>query len=359
MEDYVPWMRSILDRMKELYNKPNAQTIAEALPELGGGGGGSGTDSNAVHYTQDSGKTEAEKQQARDNIDAAASSDIPDVSGLEPKKLVVTITESGGVFSADKTFAEIDAARNAGKIILVYCPSNDYYCLLTKSDGAEFVFSSAFTESGKDYLVQFSLIQDRNTDVWEFTRIMLEQSPITIICTMTSSEGGTWTGATFAELQAACAAGRVLNANVVGVANVTGFMQDGDSGTSIITSPISFPSSQYGVVTFLSDGTFFFRWFVTPDPTVVRSNPASASITLDSAADNTIYEYGELTALTISSIPSFGAFIITFTSGATPTVLTVPNTMIMPDRFTVEANTSYEINVRDGYALCAGWAVGA
>ena len=95
-----------------------------------------------------------------------------------------------------------------------------------------------------------------------------------------------------------------------------------------------------------------------------QKNPAtvtdisSTSITL-AAADNTEYNYGELTALTISSIQAAGVFIITFTSGATPTVLTVPNTMIMPDGFAVEANTRYEINCKDGYALVAGWAVSA
>lgn len=37
---FVPWMHSLLDRMKELYNKPNARTIAEALPDITG----------AMHY---------------------------------------------------------------------------------------------------------------------------------------------------------------------------------------------------------------------------------------------------------------------------------------------------------------------
>ena len=89
------------------------------------------------------------------------------------------------------------------------------------------------------------------------------------------------------------------------------------------------------------------------------TDTTSTSITLASAADNTEYSYGELSALTITAIANPGAFSITFTSGATPTVLTVPQTMIMPDDFTVAANTRYEINVLDGYALVAGWAVSA
>ena len=30
---FQPWMRSLLNRMKELYGKTNAKTIAEALPD--------------------------------------------------------------------------------------------------------------------------------------------------------------------------------------------------------------------------------------------------------------------------------------------------------------------------------------
>ena len=82
-------------------------------------------------------------------------------------------------------------------------------------------------------------------------------------------------------------------------------------------------------------------------------------VTLALAADNTVYEYGELTALTVTAIPASGAFILRFTSGATATVLTLPNTLHLPDGFTVKTNTRYEINVADGYALCAGWAVSA
>ena len=73
--------------------------------------------------------------------------------------------------------------------------------------------------------------------------------------------------------------------------------------------------------------------------------------------DCTRYICGELEALTLSDYPEHGAFLVVFTSGSTATTLTVPTGLVMPDNFTVEANTRYEINVRDGYALCAGWTV--
>ena len=91
-------------------------------------------------------------------------------------------------------------------------------------------------------------------------------------------------------------------------------------------------------------------------PTVVTVSGATPTIT---AADNTIYECGTLTSLTVSSFPATGEFSVTFTSGAAATTLSVPQTMIMPDGFSVDANTRYEINVKNGYAVVAGWTVSA
>ena len=58
--------------------------LAILLAKLFGGGGGSGTDSNAVHYTADTGKTDSEKAQARTNIDASQATAVNTVSGATP-----------------------------------------------------------------------------------------------------------------------------------------------------------------------------------------------------------------------------------------------------------------------------------
>ena len=89
-------------------------------------------------------------------------------------------------------------------------------------------------------------------------------------------------------------------------------------------------------------------------PTVVADS-VSTSITLASAADNTIYTYGELTALTVTAIPASGDFIIRFVSGSTPTTTNFPASMVFPEAFAAEADMRYEINVSDGYALAVGW----
>ena len=298
---------------------------------LGGSGGGSVTPASIVSATG-----QMTSQQAADTLN--------NISG-EPEKFVVNITaDDHNHYSADKTLAELNAAYSAGEKIefhflayvlpVVYYQNNNYQASIPSiSDtGAPAGVISIFYNLFGIYAVYDG---------------PFAKAPISITCTMTSSEGGTWTGATFAELQAACAAGRLLNANVVGVANVTAFMQDGDSGTSIITSPIIFPSSQYGVVTFLSDGTFFFRWIVTPDPTTV-TDLSSTNIAL-AAAGNTVYNYGELSALTISSFPATGKFWIWFTSGATPT------TTVGIENFVAEANKRYKITVEDNYATYDSW----
>lgn len=52
---------------------------------------------------------------------------VADDLGAEPEKLVVNATESGGVYSADKTYEEITDAINAGKICVAICDDDKYY----------------------------------------------------------------------------------------------------------------------------------------------------------------------------------------------------------------------------------------
>lgn len=88
----------------------------------------------------------------------------------------------------------------------------------------------------------------------------------------------------------------------------------------------------------------------------VRESVTGSSVNLDPETYH-YYVCGELTALTVDSSPSTGGWSVRFTSGSTATVLTMPNTVVMPDGFEVEASTVYEINVLDNYALVASWPV--
>lgn len=178
-------------------------------------------------------------------------------------------------------------------------------------------------------------------------------TPLEITCTMTSETGGTWSGATWNELQAACDSGRAVLAMIAGIGQMAVMLQPSNQ-TTVVTDPLILPSNAIGVVAFQSSGTFAVFEAVKSNPTVVTVSGTTPTI---SAADNTIYECGELTSLTVSGAPASGAFSIVFTSGATATTTSFPATILGLEDFAAEANTIYEINVLDSRAVVGSWAV--
>ena len=69
------------------------------------------------------------------------------------------------------------------------------------------------------------------------------------------------------------------------------------------------------------------------------------------------YVCGEVATLDLTP-PATGICDVVFTSGATPTVLTVPSTVKWPDWFdptALDANTTYEINIMDRLGVAVGW----
>ena len=70
------------------------------------------------------------------------------------------------------------------------------------------------------------------------------------------------------------------------------------------------------------------------------------------------YNCGEVYSLTVTP-PSSGTIDFRFTSGSTPTVLTLPQTVKMPEWWVeVEANTIYEMCITDGiYCGVMSWSM--
>jgi hypothetical protein len=73
---------------------------------------------------------------------------------------------------------------------------------------------------------------------------------------------------------------------------------------------------------------------------------------------NVKYNFGEVATLTVefdeSNTNSQSEFVFTFTSGATPTVLTLPSSVQWANELTVEANKRYEVSIVDNIGLwCA------
>lgn len=70
---------------------------------------------------------------------------------------------------------------------------------------------------------------------------------------------------------------------------------------------------------------------------------------------NTRYVCGEVYTLSITP-PQTGTIDVRFTSGSTATILTLPNTVKMPEWFSVEASRIYEISITDGvYGAVMSW----
>ena len=90
------------------------------------------------------------------------------------------------------------------------------------------------------------------------------------------------------------------------------------------------------------------------EPTTVTVSETTPTIT---PLANTIYQCGELTSLTVTDPPASGIYSIIFVSGSTPTTTNFPASIVFPEAFAPEANTRYEINVSDGYALVGSWPV--
>lgn len=69
------------------------------------------------------------------------------------------------------------------------------------------------------------------------------------------------------------------------------------------------------------------------------------------------YICGEVSTLSITP-PASGCIDVTFESGSTATVLTVPNTIKWANGFdptALDANTTYELNIMDGLGVAASW----
>ena len=71
---------------------------------------------------------------------------------------------------------------------------------------------------------------------------------------------------------------------------------------------------------------------------------------------NTRYICGQVATISITP-PATGIIDVIFTSGSTVAVVTLPNTVKMPDWYLIETNRVYEINVQDGvYGAVMSWA---
>ena len=186
-------------------------------------------------------------------------------------------------------------------------------------------------------------------------RTDIDAEPAKLIVTVTESSGTYAANKTFSALWTAFNGGRTVSVEMGDTEFVLSAADP--SGMAFTSLSVGSGNATLSMLAVDENDDWNYAEFAAEQkPTTVTVSGSTPTIT---PADNTIYKCGELTSLTVSNPQATGSCIIIFVSGSTPTVLTVPSGLTMPDNFAVEANTRYEINVLDGYAMCAGWAVSA
>lgn len=290
-----------------------------------------------VQYDQAQSLTDSQKAQARSNISAAAASDIPNVTDVlrysaqsltasqkaqarqnigvsneQDQPFIVTIwpNEQNTGYEIDQSLADIITQMDAGRLSVFYftpiSSSIGYFATMNIDDT--------------------SAIKTATADVFNPNQA-------------TSSAPTFWY--------------HIYLAN------------NGSSDTLIVTenygrfAPDCSISDNDKVLTVSAGKPVWMQ----NGPTVV-SDQVSTSITLNPQA-NTEYHYSTLASLTISNPPATGAYSIVFTSGSTPTNVTIPDPPAMrwqtddnkPPQGFPAANTRYEINVENTYVVLGEWPV--
>ena len=73
--------------------------------------------------------------------------------------------------------------------------------------------------------------------------------------------------------------------------------------------------------------------------------------------DNTRYVCGEVDTISITP-PDTGIIDVIFISGSSKAVVTLPDTVMMPEWYDIESDRIYEINIMDGvYGSVMSWPV--
>ncbi len=90
-------------------------------------------------------------------------------------------------------------------------------------------------------------------------------------------------------------------------------------------------------------------------------NEVSGSTVTQAMDPNEFYVFGEVTSLTLTLTAGeegvVNEYHFRFTSGSTPTTLDLPVAVELPDNFSVDADTVYEISIIDDYGVFAAWSV--
>ena len=352
------------DLVTFVYDATNSRYHVSAIDASNSGGGGV-TPESIVSATGD--MTVQQAADTRENINAGTYSKpgggIPAADlASDAKPFLVKITVSGGVYSADKTEAQILAAVAAKQVVICKAPEG-YGYFANDDDGTEFfvLYGSASAKQIYRYVINGSTVSKSKVTVYEkpsggipendLASAVQNKLPLRVTIS--------WNGSifssdkTFSEVSAAEAAGHPID---VAIDNMYGWFGDITNDTATFFAIEKNSGGAPSLYTFeLTASGVSSTMKTLGDEIAPTKTTVSGSTPSIAAAANTVYTCGELTSLTIISVPAIGEFSVIFTSGSTATTVSLPATLKMPS-FTIEANMIYELNVMDGRGLLAGWS---
>lgn len=138
---------------------------------------------------------------------------------------------------------------------------------------------------------------------------------------------------------------------------VEDFRTEANSAKTEINSKIADANSYANNAKFYSDlaEETVSKWINEENDRVVIM-PVDGMNPKINATANTVYLCGELLSLEFNPCAD-GVCDIVFSSGTTPTLLTLPDSVRMPNGFSVLENRTYEINIMNGiYGVATSWA---
>lgn len=150
------------------------------------------------------------------------------------------------------------------------------------------------------------------------------------------------------------------NPDVVDIVETYQDLEDYDTSTltdndiiRVLTDETHNGNSTYYRLDKSTDTWTFIGEIPMPRLTIERVSGATPTIV---GQEGHVYICGEVTSLNFTPSAT-GLCEVIFTSGTTPTNLTIPNTVMMPDWFVMEANKTYEISVLEGtYGAVMSWS---
>ena len=266
---------------------------------------------------------------------------------------IITAVRSGGILRTDRGFAEIYEKISGVKPVYLVdvtdLPEMNVYTM-ERADINNHVLEVSCTVNGLQYRALLLDAQDgRSMSGALVTAQLAEAFPIHL-----QTEGAVVSAdRTPSEIYAAVCAEKTVQVFLDGC--YCGWLGYADASTAALYVLEAHDSPPQLVLYLVSANG------VTRSGRVLQSVaevvPVSGAAPVIDAADNKIYQCGELTSLTIRSFPIYGEFTLRFVSGAAAAALNVPSNLKLPDGFTVAANTRYELRVTSGYAVEHHWTV--